>query len=179
LQILPTPYIRHNYHGGIPDQPLTIRNSHICEWNVTINQFEDSFYLTDGWEKVVDDMGLEPFDFIYFQRVGLSVFNMSVFSLDGLYRVPNQKHFHQKTVPNWQPLQKTEVKTEYDTTSLKYVDQHPGDMEVVHEFIGTTTSRFVSLLIQFYFIWSNLLYNNKYSFRIIYYNLFSAFRSDL
>ncbi|KAL3813571.1 hypothetical protein ACJIZ3_014839 [Penstemon smallii] len=82
---LPVAFVKK--HAEILPENAKLRTSSGETWNVEIEQRADEqYYFTGGWNKFAEDAGLEFGEFIVFMFSEKSVFDISVFGVNGCER---------------------------------------------------------------------------------------------
>ncbi|KAL8227535.1 hypothetical protein R6Q57_015119 [Mikania cordata] len=95
FQRLPAEYVSKHMENKIPNGSIIISVNGGYSWRLKIKQIGDDYYFTDGWKNVVKDIQLGFGDFLIFQLVDPSTFNMLIHNPNGCHKLLSPKVDHQ------------------------------------------------------------------------------------
>ncbi|KAI7736907.1 hypothetical protein M8C21_032338 [Ambrosia artemisiifolia] len=88
-QALPYEHVTHHFDNKDLDKPFIIRFGSANQWLVRVEKPLTGYYLTDGWDKVFEDLKLQIGDSLLFEKVKETTFNIEIFLQDGSNVDPN------------------------------------------------------------------------------------------
>ncbi|XP_022030088.1 uncharacterized protein LOC110931004 isoform X1 [Helianthus annuus] len=76
---LSTDFVRELLEKKILEGPIILHTKGGHSWRLEIKQINDTYYFTNGWNNVVEDMQLRFGDYLYFRPLDQSTIKMSIF----------------------------------------------------------------------------------------------------